>query len=184
MPERFAGYERFLQRYGDRRGLVYLLQIAPPSRSAVQSYRDMRAELESLSGRINGEFADFDWTPIRYVNQGYPRDTLAGIYRAARIGLVTPLRDGMNLVAKEYVAAQSPHDPGVLILSKFAGAAAQMEEALLINPYSADEVADAIDRALRMPLAERKARWEPLFARVRDEDVIWWRRRFTQALAG
>jgi trehalose 6-phosphate synthase len=184
LEERFAGYERFLQSYADRRALVYLLQIAPPSRTSVQSYRDIRASLDAMSGRINGEYADVDWTPIRYVNQGYPRAMLAGIYRAARIGLVTPLRDGMNLVAKEYVAAQNPEDPGVLILSRFAGAAQQLTDAILINPYSADEIADAIDEALRMPRAERKRRWEGLIDNVVREDVQWWRRRFTEALAG
>jgi trehalose 6-phosphate synthase len=182
LAERFSGYERFLQNHPDRRALVYLLQIAPPSRTAVQSYRDIRDNLDSMSGRINGAYADIDWTPIRYVNQGYRRDVLAGIYRAARIGLVTPLRDGMNLVAKEFVAAQDPHDPGVLILSRFAGAAAQMPQAILCNPYSAEDVADAIDKALRMPREERIARWKPMFENVRHEDVLWWRRRFLDVL--
>jgi len=182
LPERFAGYERFLQNHPDRQSLVYLLQIAPPSRSAVQSYRDIRSSLEQMSGRINGAYAQTDWVPIRYVNRGYPRDDLAGIYRAARIGLVTPLRDGMNLVAKEYVAAQDPRDPGVLILSRFAGAAAQLGEALLVNPYSPEELADAIDRGLRMPRAERIRRWQAMFDNVVAEDVIWWRRRFLNAL--
>ena len=112
-----------------------------------------------------------------------PRDVLAGVYRAARIGLVTPLRDGMNLVAKEFVAAQDPEDPGVLILSRFAGAAAQLEGALLVNPYSPDEIADAIARALSMSREERIERWQPMFENVRDHDVIWWRKRFTNALA-
>jgi trehalose 6-phosphate synthase len=182
LPERFAGYERFLQNHPDRQELVYLLQIAPPSRSAVQSYRDIRTNLEQMSGRINGAYAATDWVPIRYVNRGYPRATLAGIYRAARIGLVTPLRDGMNLVAKEYVAAQNPRDPGVLILSQFAGAAAQLQHALLVNPYSAEDVADAIDRALSMPKAERVERWQAMFDNVMAEDVIWWRQRFLSAL--
>jgi trehalose 6-phosphate synthase len=183
LAERFSGYERFLQNHPDRRALVYLLQIAPPSRTAVQSYRDIRDNLDSMSGRINGAYADIDWVPIRYVNQGYPRDMLAGIYRAARIGLVTPLRDGMNLVAKEFVAAQDPHDPGVLILSRFAGAAAQMPQAILCNPYSAEDISDAIDKALRMPREERIARWQPMFENVRREDVLWWRRRFLDTLA-
>lgn len=182
LAERFLGYERFLQNHPDRRALVYLLQIAPPSRTAVQSYRDIRDNLEAESGRINGAYADIDWVPIRYVNQGYPRDVLAGIYRAARIGLVTPLRDGMNLVAKEFVAAQDPHDPGVLILSRFAGAAAQMPQAILCNPYSAEDVADAIDKALRMPRKERIERWKPMFDMVRNEDVVWWRKRFLEVL--
>ena len=119
---------------------------------------------------------------IRYVNKGYPRDELAGIYRAARIGLVTPLRDGMNLVAKEYVAAQDPRNPGVLILSRFAGAALQLSAAVLVNPYSAEEISDAIDQALSMPLDERIDRWTQLVDNVMREDVMWWRRTFTDAL--
>jgi trehalose 6-phosphate synthase len=182
LAERFLGYERFLQENPDRRALVYLMQIAPPSRTDVQSYQDIRSNLDALSGRINGAYADIDWVPIRYVNQGYPRETLAGVYRAARIGLVTSLRDGMNLVAKEYVAAQDRHDPGVLILSRFTGAAEQLDGALLINPYSADDIADAIASALAMPKAERIARWKPMFAKIRDHDVVWWRKRFLDAL--
>ncbi len=182
LEERFNGYQRYLETRLNAHTNVYLLQIAPPSRATVQSYRDIRAQLDALSGRINGAFADIDWVPLRYVNQGFPRDTLAGVYRAARVGLVTPLRDGMNLVAKEYVAAQDPDDPGVLILSKFAGAAEQLEEALLVNPYSADDIADAIARALAMPRTERIARWQPMYDNVRSEDVLWWRDRFTAAL--
>lgn len=184
LEERFSGYERFLAEHPEERKEVFLLQIAPPSRGAVASYRKIRAALEGLSGQINGAYADVDWVPIRYVNQGYPRDVLAGIYRAARIGLVTPLRDGMNLVAKEYVAAQDPEDPGVLILSRFAGAAAQLPDAVLVNPYSADEVSDAILQALRMDLGERKRRWRAMMDNVEREDVVWWRKRFTDALMG
>ncbi|MBY8826942.1 alpha,alpha-trehalose-phosphate synthase (UDP-forming) [Hephaestia mangrovi] len=182
LAERFLGYERFLQKNPDRRALVYLLQIAPPSRTDVESYQAIRNHLDSLSGRINGQYADIDWTPIRYVNRGYPRDTLAGVYRAARIGLVTSLRDGMNLVAKEFVAAQDPRDPGVLILSRFTGAAEQLTGALMINPYSADDIAEAIGTALAMPREERIARWQPMFDNVRDHDVTWWRERFIAAL--
>ena len=123
-----------------------------------------------------------DWQPIRYLNRTHRRDQLAGIYRAARVGLVTPLRDGMNLVAKEYVAAQDPEDPGVLILSRFAGAAEQMREALLVNPFSREEIAAAIHRALTMPLAERRRRWTALMQVVRDTDVNHWRDRFVRAL--
>ena len=183
LEERFLGYERFLSKRPDQHSELFLLQVAPPSREDVRSYQQIRASLDSLSGRINGEFADFDWVPIRYVNRGYPRDQLAGFYREAKVGLVTPLRDGMNLVAKEYVAAQDPEDPGVLILSEFAGAARQLQEAVLVNPYSPDELADAIQFALSMPRQERIRRWEALYANVRDEDVVWWRRRFTDALA-
>jgi len=182
LEERFLGYERFLTEHPDERKEVFLLQIAPPSRESVDSYQKIRNSLEGLSGRINGAHADVDWVPIRYVNQGYPRDVLAGIYRAARIGLVTPLRDGMNLVAKEYIAAQDPEDPGVLILSRFAGAADQLTGAVLINPYSAEEMADAIHLALSMDRAERIRRWRQCMDSVEREDIGWWRQRFTDAL--
>jgi trehalose 6-phosphate synthase len=122
--------------------------------------------------------------PIRYVNQGYGREDLAGFYRASEIALVTPLRDGMNLVAKEYVAAQDPENPGVLILSRFAGAALQLKDALLVNPYSKEEISDAIHRALEMPLEERVRRWQGMHECVRDQDVVWWRRSFVEALQG
>ena len=182
LEERFLGYERFLVEHPEERKEVFLLQIAPPSRESVESYQKIRTVLEGLSGRINGAHADVDWVPIRYVNRGYTRDVLAGIYRAAKIGLVTPLRDGMNLVAKEYVAAQDPEDPGVLILSRFAGAAAQLQDAVLINPYSAEEISDAIVLALKMDKAERIHRWRRLMDSVETEDVVWWRERFVAAL--
>lgn len=182
LPERFLSYERFLVRNPDLQGLVSFLQIAPPSREKVNTYQEIRAELDSLSGRINGEYSDIDWVPVRYVNRGYQREELAGIYRAARVALVTPLRDGMNLVAKEYVAAQDPEDPGVLVLSMFAGAAAQLKDAVIVNPFSADEVADGIAEALTMARDERIRRWEALIENVRREDVFWWRDLFLDAL--
>ena len=182
LEERFLGYERFLNEHPEERKEVFLLQIAPPSRVSVESYQQIRNTLEALSGRINGGYADLDWVPIRYVNQGYPRDVLAGAYRAAKIGLVTPLRDGLNLVAKEYVAAQNPEDPGVLILSRFAGAAAQLTDAVLVNPYSAEELSDAICLALKMPMEERRARHQAMLKCVMEQDVLWWRRKFTDAL--
>lgn len=184
LEERFDGLEQFLRDNEDIHRNVVMVQIAPPSRGEVESYRQIRAELEAQTGRINGAFAHVDWTPIRYVNKGYPRDELAGIYRAAQIGLVTPLRDGMNLVAKEYVVAQDPKDPGVLILSRFAGAAHQLTDALLINPYSAEEMADAILTALHMPLQERRRRHAAMMKVIADEDVIWWRERFVGELLG
>ncbi|WCT74260.1 alpha,alpha-trehalose-phosphate synthase (UDP-forming) [Sphingomonas naphthae] len=184
LEERFLGYERFLKEHPAARKEVFLLQIAPPSRAAVESYRIIRASLDSLSGRVNGAYADLDWVPIRYVNQGYSRDVLAGVYRAAKIGLVTPLRDGMNLVAKEYVAAQDPEDPGVLILSRFAGAASQLTAAVLVNPHSAEEISDAIMTALRMRREERIERWRSLMDNVEREDVVWWRQTFVSALMG
>jgi trehalose 6-phosphate synthase len=183
LPERFEGYRRFLEEHPECRGKIFLLQIAPPSRGEVKTYEAIREELDELSGRINGQFASVDWVPIRYVNQGYSRPELAGFFRASEIGLVTPLRDGMNLVAKEYVAAQDPEDPGVLILSRFAGAALQLEPgALLINPYSKDEISDAIATALDMPLKERIRRWKAMIESVANEEVDWWSRSFVEAL--
>ncbi|MET0249949.1 MAG: alpha,alpha-trehalose-phosphate synthase (UDP-forming) [Sphingobium sp.] len=182
LEERFNGYNRFLKDHPEQHRKVVLTQIAPPSRGEVESYQQIRAALDSQAGRINGAFSDVDWTPIRYVNQGYPRDKLAGIYRAARIGLVTPLRDGMNLVAKEYVAAQDPDDPGVLILSRFAGAASQLKDALLINPYSPEEMSDAILKGLSMPLEERQRRWRSMMDCVTEQDISWWRQCFTARL--
>ena len=182
LEERMVGYEQFLHDNADMRGDVFLVQVTPISRDDVDTYQDIRARLDALAGRINGEYADMDWQPIRYLNRSYRRDQLAGIYRAARVCLVTPLRDGMNLVAKEYVAAQNPDDPGVLILSRFAGAAEQMGEALLVNPFSREEVADAIKKALTMPLAERVRKWKALMQVVRDTDVGIWRDSFVGAL--
>lgn len=184
LEERFLGFEQFLQRNPDLRREVLMLQIAPVSREAVEAYQEIRGRLDGLSGRINGEFADVDWAPLRWVNRNYRRDELAGIYGAARVGLVTPLRDGMNLVAKEYVAAQNPDDPGVLILSRFAGAARQMPDALLVNPNSPEEVADALKRALAMERPERIRRWTSLFESVEREDVAAWRDAFVEALIG
>ncbi len=182
LEERFLGYRRFLEDHEDCKGKVFLLQIAPPSRGEVATYEVIRERLDELSGRINGEFAEVDWVPIRYVNQGYPREDLAGFYRAAEVGLVTPLRDGMNLVAKEYVAAQDPEDPGVLILSRFAGAALQLKEALLVNPYSKEEISDAILQAIEMPKTERIRRWRALNESVERDDVLAWRKAFVAAL--
>jgi trehalose 6-phosphate synthase len=182
LEERFLGYERFLADNPELCQEVFLLQIAPPTRGEIESYQEIRSKLDMLSGRINGAHAEIDWVPIRYVNHGYARHELAALYRSARIGMVTPLRDGMNLVAKEYVAAQDPENPGVLILSKFAGAALQMTDALLINPYSQEEIADAIKTGLAMPLAERKRRWNRLIKGVVNDDVVKWRTDFVAAL--
>lgn len=177
LPNRFRAFGQFLdsQQKGDRR--ASLLQIAPPSRGDVAAYQDLRDELECLSGSINGRHAEPDWTPIRYIRRGLPRDQLAVLYRVARVGLVTPLADGMNLVAKEYVAAQDPEDPGVLVLSRMAGAAEELTEALLVNPYDIEEMALAIDAALAMPRAERQRRHRDLMAVLRRNDVAHWRRR-------
>lgn len=182
LEQRLLGYEQFLESHPDRRAEVLLLQVTPISRDEVDAYQDIRGRLDALAGRINGQYAEMDWQPIRYLNRTYRRDQLAGIYRAARVGLVTPLRDGMNLVAKEYVAAQNPDDPGVLILSRFAGAAEQMGEALLVNPFSREELSEAIHRALTMPLEERQRKWALLMQVVRDTDVGIWRDDFVASL--
>ena len=183
LPERLDGIARFFDNYPEKtRELVYI-QIAPPSREDIGSYQKIRAELEQKAGQINGARSEVDMVPIRYVNRGYSQAELFGFYRASKIGLVTPLRDGMNLVAKEYVAAQDPVDPGVLILSRFAGAAEQLSDALLVNPYSADDIAHHIRLALEMPAAERMARWEKLVSSVREANVLSWTEDFVADLA-
>ena len=182
LEERFLAYEQALQDHEDLREKVFLLQIATPSREEVGAYQDIRARLDAVTGRINGAFATVDWVPIRYVNRTYRRDELAGVYRAAAIGLVTPLRDGMNLVAKEYVAAQDPENPGVLVLSEFAGASEQMDQALIVNPFNREEVAEAIVRGLAMTRSERIERWSVLMDGLKRNDVTAWRDSFVAAL--
>ena len=182
LEQRMLGFEQFLEDNPAMRGEVFLLQVTPISRDDVDTYQDIRGRLDALAGRINGAYADMDWQPIRYLNRTFRRDQLAGLYRAAKVGLVTPLRDGMNLVAKEYVAAQNPEDPGVLILSRFAGAAEQMGEALLVNPFSREELSEAIKTALTMPLEERIRKWKALMQVVRDTDVGIWRDSYVGAL--
>jgi trehalose 6-phosphate synthase len=183
LEERLLGFEQFLADNPDLRRDVFYLQVAPPSREEVGAYQELRARVDSLAGRINGAWADVDWTPIRYVHRNFRRDELAGMYRAARVCLVTPMRDGMNLVAKEYVAAQNPDDPGVLVLSRFAGAARQMTDAVIVNPYSREEMSEALKVALTMPLDERRRRWERLYEGVRTSDVKVWRDSFVTALS-
>lgn len=183
LPDRLRSYHRFLEKYPHHRKNTVLMQIAPPTREELTAYTDIRTELEQLSGAINGEFGDFDWTPVRYMHRSVSRDTLAALFRGSRVGLVTPLRDGMNLVAKEYVAAQDREDPGVLILSQFAGAAADLREAIIVNPYDPDEVAVAINAALTMSLEERQDRHECLLTRIRKRDAAHWRQTFIKDLS-
>src|SRR5690606_35382964 len=182
LEERFLGFERLLADHPHLRRDVLMLQIAPVSREGVEAYQEIRARLDALSGRINGEYADIDWNPVRYVNRNYRRDELAGVYRAAKVGLVTPLRDGMNLVAKEFVAAQDPQDPGVLVLSQFAGAAAELSAALLVNPHDHEGMAEAIRNALEMPLEERIARHRDMYAVLASNDIRYWAKSFIDAL--
>jgi trehalose 6-phosphate synthase len=148
----------------------------------VLEYRQIRRELERSAGHINGKYATPDWAPLRYINKSFPHRLLTGYYRSARVGLVTPLRDGMNLVAKEYVASQNPDDPGVLILSRFAGAAQELTTALLVNPADTEEVADALQRALNMPLPERRERWRAMMKVLQHNDITFWRKSFLSLL--
>ena len=182
LVERFRAFERMLERYPAYRGNVVYMQIAQPSRSDVPEYQEIRHTLEGVAGRVNGRFSEFDWTPLHYLNKGFDRQTTMGFLALSHIGLVTPLRDGMNLVAKEFIAAQDPEDPGVLVLSEFTGAARELQEAIIVNPYDADSVADAITSALSMPLEERKERLQGALHKIRRNDVTNWRRRFVSAL--
>ncbi|MEZ5740153.1 MAG: trehalose-6-phosphate synthase, partial [Burkholderiaceae bacterium] len=183
LPQRMRSFERLLETYPENLSKVVFTQVAPPTRVDVDAYNDIRAELERLSGAINGRFSDFDWTPIRYIHRPVARNKLAAMFAASGVGFVTPLRDGMNLVAKEYVVAQNPQDPGVLVLSRFAGAAETMTDALIVNPYDFDEVADALQTALRMPLDERRRRHEKLLADIMATDTRYWAENFLEELS-
>ena len=182
IAERLSAFERFLERQVEWRGKVTYLQIAPKSRTEIPEYADIEQQIGAAAGRVNGAYGEADWTPIRYVNRAYGHATLAGLYRAARVALVTPLRDGMNLVAKEYIASQNPDDPGVLILSRFAGAAQECKAALLVNPYDPDSVAAALGQALSMPLAERCERHHSMFGTLARNDIGHWAHSFLTAL--
>lgn len=182
LVERFTAYQQFLETHPENLGRITYIQIAPLSRTDVRAYAEIRQALEQAAGRTNGRFADTDWTPIRYLNRNFPHATLMGFLRAAKVGLVTPLRDGMNLVAKEFVAAQDPADPGVLILSNLAGAARELSAALLVNPYDVRGVSHSIQAALSMPLNERRERHADMMKVLRRNDIAAWTRRFMEAL--
>lgn len=184
IENRLLAFENLLERAPHLRNQVFLLQIAAPSREMIPEYAELKRELETLSGRINARHARVDWTPVRYINRTFSQDRLAAVYRFSRVGLVTPLRDGMNLVAKEYVAAQAPDDPGVLVLSRFAGAAERLSGALLVDPYDIGDMAMAMRRALYMSLDERRERWSEMITEIRDHDVHGWREDFLCALSG
>jgi trehalose 6-phosphate synthase/phosphatase len=181
IPRRLLSFERLLERYPSLRGHVRLIQVAAPSREAVSQYREYRRSVDELVGRINGRFATLGHDPIQYISRSLPRERLVALFRAASVALVTPLRDGMNLVSKEFVASRVDED-GVLILSEFAGAAAELSGALLVNPYDLDGVATALRHALAMPAAERRDRMRGLRARVAEYDVHRWAREFQNAL--
>ena len=182
LAQRMDAFERFLAVYPDWRGKVTYLQITPKSRSEIQEYAEMERTISEAAGRINGTYGEAAWTPIRYVNRAYSRSILAGLFRSARAALVTPLRDGMNLVAKEYIAAQDAEDPGVLILSRFAGAAAECTAALLVNPYDPEAVATSISHALSMPLEERRKRHAALMQVISENDLKSWGELFLTTL--
>src|ERR1700710_1286867 len=179
---RMEAFDRMLTMHPSMSRTVSLLQIATPSRGAIEAYGNLQNELAKLISDVNGRHGEVDWTPIRYLNKGFSQTVLAGLYRTAQVGVVTPLHDGMNLVAKEYVAAQNPADPGVLVLSKFAGAANELDTALLVNPHDIDGMARTIATALSMPLNERRMRWEAMMERLRGSTIQQWFADFVEAL--
>jgi trehalose 6-phosphate synthase len=179
---RFEAFAQLLESHPELRGRVVFMQIAPPSRIDVLDYLEIRRTLEATAGRINGRFAEYDWAPIRYLNKSFSRPALTGFLRISQVGLVTPLRDGMNLVAKEYVAAQRPDNPGALVLSRFAGAARELDQALIVNPYDVEAIAEAMHVALVMPQQERRRRWTAMMKVLRGNDIAAWRDRFVGTL--
>lgn len=182
LVQRMEAFEQFFVSHAEWRNRVTYLQITPKSRSDIQEYADLEQAVGGAASRINGKFGEVSWTPIRYINRPHSRSALAGLYRSAQAALVTPLRDGMNLVAKEYVAAQDHENPGVLILSRFAGAADECKDALLVNPYDSESVANALGRALEMPLAERKERHDRNYDGLSRADNLTWADRFLHSL--
>jgi trehalose 6-phosphate synthase len=182
ITQRIDAFEKFLVKNPGRERNVTFLQITPKSRSEVPEYEAMQRAVAEQAGRVNGAMGTIDWVPIRYVNRSLSRPALAGLYRMAKVALVTPLRDGMNLVAKEFVAAQTEEDPGVLVLSRFAGAAEELDAALLVNPYDVEGTAEALGRGLDMPLAERQERWKAMLATLKRNDVFHWSSSFLRNL--
>ncbi|MGL4239533.1 MAG: alpha,alpha-trehalose-phosphate synthase (UDP-forming) [Beijerinckiaceae bacterium] len=183
VAQRMEAYAHFIETNPHRRATTEYLQITPLSRSDIPEYEQINQMVAETAGRINGAIGEPSWTPIRYVNRPYDREVLAGLYRLSRVCLVTPMRDGMNLVAKEFVAAQDPADPGVLVLSRFAGAVRQLSAgAIVVNPYDRGGMAAAMERALSLPLDERRTRWERMVANVREFDVAWWVETYLDAL--
>ncbi|WP_439573000.1 alpha,alpha-trehalose-phosphate synthase (UDP-forming) [Phreatobacter sp.] len=184
IPNKIDALRILLERYPEHVRAVSFMQIAPLSRNEVSSYRNLRREIEAAAGRLNGTYSAPDWVPLRYLNSSFDRASLAGMHRLARVGLVTPFRDGMNLVAKEFVAAQDPDDPGVLVLSRFAGAARELFGALLVNPYDRDAIADAMHRALTMDIEERRSRWQSMWRAIGDKTALGWTELYIAALTG
>jgi trehalose 6-phosphate synthase len=182
IPERIEAFGKMLELFPDWRRRVSLVQVSVPSRADIAEYAEQRTLIENAVGRINGERGEADWVPIRYMYRSYGRSQLSELYRLADVGYVTPLRDGMNLVAKEYVAAQDPDDPGVLLLSRFAGAAEELRDALITNPWDPEGTARDLDRALQMPDEERKRRHGSLMAVIAKTTALTWAEDFLGAL--
>ncbi len=182
LVNRIKAFDRMWELQPQLARTASLLQIATPSRGAIEAYGNLQSEVAKLVSEVNGQRGEVDWTPIRYLNKGFGQAVLAGLYRTAQVGVVTPLQDGMNLVAKEYVAAQNPVDPGVLVLSKFAGAANELDTALIVNPHDIDAMARTIAMALSMPLTERRLRWEAMMQKLRGQTIHQWFAGFTDAL--
>jgi trehalose 6-phosphate synthase len=182
LVNRIKAFDRMWTLQPQLKRAASLLQIATPSRGAIEAYGNLQGELAKLVSDVNGVHGEVDWTPIRYLNKGFGQAVLAGLYRTAQVGVVTPLQDGMNLVAKEYVAAQNPENPGVLVLSKYAGAANELDAALLVNPHDIDGMARAIATALSMPLTERRMRWEAMMTKLRGHTIQQWSADFIDAL--
>ena len=182
LTPRLVGYERLQERHPAILEALVLTQIAIPTRTGLPEYAHTRAEVEQAAARINARFGESGFAQIRYLNQGINRPSLMGLFRRAAIGLVTPIRDGMNLVAKEYLAAQDRNDPGVLVLSKLAGAVHELNQAVVIDPLDPDDVADGIAAALKMPMDERRQRHADMLVTLRKNDITAWRRRFVDAL--
>jgi trehalose 6-phosphate synthase len=183
LPERLRAIENLLEQHSGLHNRVSFLQITPASRSGIEGYDRIQQEVAERAGRLNASYGTLDWVPVRYINRAFSHSLLAGLYRLSRVGLVTPLRDGMNLVAKEYVAAQDPADPGVLVLSQFAGAAHELRDALIVNPHDVDDVSNALARALTMPIEERRDRHGRMMAQLTARPVSVWAREFLRDLA-
>lgn len=184
IEHRFKAYEQLLKQQTHLLRKMVYLQVSPTSRGDVQAYGELANRIDSIAGHIVGCYADFDWMPLRYINRGFRRNTILAMYRLAKVGFVTPLRDGMNLVAKEYVAAQDPDDPGVLVLSKMAGAAAELDAAVIVNPYDNQAVAKHLGAAVTMPLDERVDRWQKMMEVLTENDISKWHSTFLNDLSG
>ena len=183
LPERLAAFELLLEQYPEHRSRVTMMQTVIASRRpGVAEYEDLRRNLEIDAGHLNGRYAEIDWVPLRYIYKKVSRSAMAGHFRIGRVGLMTPVRDGMDLLAKEYVAAQDPDDPGVLVLSRFAGAAQALAGSIVVNPHDTLETANALHNALQMSLDERRERWTTMMAATRRDSAQAWFKGITSEL--